>query len=160
MKSRAREEGVLDGKQCQSELPGQTPSVGLGFPPNDEGQVCAMEAAAWLAGEKWSDDPKTVHRAIRWVARSVNDEVSDDVRQTLWPLVLASLDTSRPGHLLLSWRLGRYGRKLMADVSRRGDFPRAWQKVLDEHARLYGEHPRPSLLKSRLQSLVTHVERG
>jgi len=43
-------------------------------------------------GEKWSDDPKTVHRAIRWVARSVND----DVRQTLWPLILASLDTARP----------------------------------------------------------------
>jgi hypothetical protein len=117
-----------------------------------------MEAAAWLAGEPWSDHPKTVHRAVASVARRVNDGVSDDVRQTLWSLVLASLDTARPRHPVLSLRMSRRAAKAMSAASRHGDLPRAWRQVLDEHARLYG-HRQSTVPRERLQSLVAHGDR-
>ena len=97
-----------------------------------------MEAAAWLAGEAWSDHPNSVHPVIGRVARLVNDRVSDDERQTLWPLILASLDTARSRHPIKRLRLSHRAIRALASTRRRGDLREAWWAILAEHARIYG----------------------
>jgi hypothetical protein len=122
-------------------LPDHLPRLNRGAHREDSGGACAMEAAAWLAGEPWSDRPRSVHPVVAQVARTVNDSVSDDERQTLWPLIVASVDTARPRHPVLSMRLSRCAGKALAEAVGHGDLRKAWTAVLDEHARLYGEHP-------------------
>lgn len=56
--------------------------------------VCAMEAAAWMAGEPHSDHPQCVCPAIAAFMRSWNDALSDkDRNRLLKPLVPKVLDT-------------------------------------------------------------------
>jgi hypothetical protein len=139
------------------EVPDHLPRLDWGSHRRGGSKVCAMEAAAWLAGERWSDHPRSVHSVIMRVARTVNDGVSDDVRQTLWPLILASLDTARPRHPVLNMRLSRYAEKALAEAAPYEDLPKVWTAVLDEHARLYGERS-SSVSASRLQSLARHLK--
>ncbi len=123
----------------------------------DSGRACAMEAASWLAGEKWSDHPRSVHRVIAGVARWVNDELGDAERQQLWPLIIASLDTARSRSPWLAHRLRRCAWK--ARASSRGENPRqVWEAVLAEHARLTGHEPRP-VPAARFESLAAHLRR-
>ena len=51
---------------------------------NKEQQWCVMEAAAYIAGERWSDHPKCVSPAITKFAIGLNDGWDDDqpARQT------------------------------------------------------------------------------
>lgn len=56
--------------------------------------VCAMEAAAWMAGEPHSDQPKCVCPTIAAFLRSWNDTLPDEDRDRLLkPLVLVVLGT-------------------------------------------------------------------
>ena len=147
----------MDGELHPSdvELPDHLPRLNRGAHREDSGGACAMEAAAWLAGEPWSDHPRAVHRIIGNVARTVNDRVSDERRQTLWPLIVASLDTARPRHPVLSLRLSWCAGKALAAAADHGDLPKAWMVVLEEHARLYGHRP-SSVPTHRLRSLSAH----
>jgi hypothetical protein len=119
------------------------------------GRACAMEAASWLAGEPWSDHPRSVHPVIAGVARRANDEVDDAERQRLWPLILASLDTARPRRLGLAHRLRRSAWK--AEARSRGADPRqVWEQVLAEHTRLTGHRP-GAVSSERFESLSAHL---
>jgi hypothetical protein len=138
------------------EFPDHLPRLDRGAHRQDDGQVCAMEAAAWLAGERWSDHPKSVHQVIAQVARTVNDQVSDDIRQALWPLILASLDTARPWHPLLNMRLSRCAILEVARARGDEDLRGAWRTVIEEHARLFGECPSWASASS-LRSLAGHL---
>jgi hypothetical protein len=95
-----------------------------------------MEAASWLADEKWSSRPTSVHPAIAWVARWVNDTLDDAERQTLWPLIVASVDTRIRWHPLRSSRLRLAAIK--ARTSSRSDPIHVWQTVLNYHRELTG----------------------
>lgn len=46
-----------------------------------------MEMASFLAGERWSDHPACTHRLLAFLARMVNDVVTDPVRPQLVPLI-------------------------------------------------------------------------
>jgi hypothetical protein len=138
-------------------LPDHLPRLDRGAHPEGSGQVCAMEAAAWLAGEPWSDQPRSVHPVVAHVARAVNDRIADDERQTLWPLIVASLDTARPRHPILSLRLSWYAGRSTARAARQGDLRPAWWAVLDHHSRLYG-HQRSALPTDRIETLATHLK--
>jgi hypothetical protein len=86
-------------------IPDRLPTLDrLSHPPNDR-KACAMEAASWLAGEEWSDHPRSVHPVVAAIARGVNDRMSDAGRARLWPLVLRSLATARPDDHVLAVRL-------------------------------------------------------
>ena len=138
------------------EVPDRLIRLDRGAHSPDSGRACAMEAASWLAGERWSDHPRSVHRVIAGVARWVNDELDDGGRQQLWPLILASLGTSRPGRLILAHRLRRCAWK--ARVEARGGASRqVWERVLAEHARLTG-HRSPAVPSGRLAALAAHLE--
>ena len=58
------------------------------------GQMCAMEAAAYIAGEPWSDHPECVCPVISAFARSWNDALPDDERNALLlPLIPKTVGT-------------------------------------------------------------------
>jgi hypothetical protein len=70
-------------------------SRGRHLDPADGG--CVMEMASLLAGERWSDAPKCTHPLLAAVARLVNDELEDDKRQRLLPLVPDLVGATGPG---------------------------------------------------------------
>ena len=53
-----------------------------------------MEAAAWIAGEPWSDHPTCASPVIASFMRSWNDSLSDDDRQMLVPYVVRVVGTA------------------------------------------------------------------
>ena len=116
-------------------VPDTLPVLSLGHHEPGSATPCVMEAASWLAGEPWSDHPRSVHPAIAGVARLVNDSVGDTERQSLWPLVLASLDTARPRHLILNWRLKRFAHRTAESVD---PSPELWRRVLNRFGELTG----------------------
>jgi hypothetical protein len=63
----------------------------------DSGQMCAMEAAAYIAGEPWSDSPQCVSPVIAAFLRSWNDALPDETRtallRPLLPLVIGTRTT-------------------------------------------------------------------
>jgi hypothetical protein len=60
----------------------------------DEG-VCAMEAAAWIAGEEHTDRPSCVSPVIAAFMRSWNDRLNDDARNRLLkPLIPLTVGTA------------------------------------------------------------------
>ncbi len=52
-------------------------------PPNTDQQWCVMEAAAWMAGEEWSDRPQCVSPVLSTFLMTWNDGLPDDDRQML-----------------------------------------------------------------------------
>ncbi len=61
--------------------------------PND-GEMCAMEAAAYVAGEPWSDHPQCVSPVIAAFMRSWNDALPDEDRtRLLLPLIPDTVGT-------------------------------------------------------------------
>jgi len=54
-----------------------------------DGQMCIMEAAAYVAGEPWTDRPQCVCPMIAAFLRSWNDSIRDDAHRTalLKPLI-------------------------------------------------------------------------
>ena len=139
------------------EIPDHLPLLEIGRHQPSDGKACAMEAAAWLAGEPWTDHPRSVHPVIAGVARGANDRASWRDRQTLWPLILASLDTTRPHSPLLSWRLHhRVHQHLGRDPQ---DWRGAWEALLVLHAQLTG-HQRPPVPHARITSLTARLDNG
>lgn len=120
-------------------LPDWLPTLDKGKHVPHRSQLCAMEAAAWLAGEEWSDHPRSVHPVIAQIARLANDTMTDEDRQSLWPLVLASIGTSAPRRPVLWYRLMHYG--LMMQRKYPGNSRKVWEELLKEHAFLTGRIP-------------------
>jgi hypothetical protein len=63
------------------------PTLSAGKHRSPRTGACVMEFASYLAGERWSDQPRCTHPLLAELARGVNDHVSDDARQRLVPLV-------------------------------------------------------------------------
>lgn len=61
-------------------------------------QMCAMEAAAWIAGEPHSDRPKCVSPVIAAFMRTWNDALDDEQRQGLKPYIVRVIGTAGDGH--------------------------------------------------------------
>lgn len=63
----------------------------------ESGQMCVMEAAAYIAGEPWSDHPQCVSPVIAAFLRSWNDSLPDETRtallRPLLPLVIGTRTT-------------------------------------------------------------------
>lgn len=62
---------------------------------HDPGRTaCIMEAAAYVAGEVWSDEPACVCPVIATFARSLNDDMPDNLRdELLRPLIPIVVET-------------------------------------------------------------------
>ncbi|CAL9654251.1 hypothetical protein [Streptomyces sp. enrichment culture] len=62
----------------------------------DDG-ACLMEAAALLAGDRFTDSPAGTHPVLAALARAVDDSVGDEARLALWPLAAELADARPPG---------------------------------------------------------------
>lgn len=72
----------------------QTIRLGKGKHWSPEEGACVMELASMLAGEPFSDHPRSVSRAIAAFMRAYNDALDDDRRQTLYAYASASVGTA------------------------------------------------------------------
>jgi hypothetical protein len=79
----------------------------------DQG-LCLLEAAAFVAGEKHTDNPACVSPVLGAFGRSINDQLDNDQRQQLKPLIVQlpgttgdGLDEAR-GYLALDWLVRTY----------------------------------------------------
>ena len=75
--------------------------------------ACIMEAAAWVAGETFSDHPKCVCPVIGAFLRAWNDGVDNDFRQRLKPyipLVIGTADShsQERSWLAMDWMIREY----------------------------------------------------
>ena len=138
---RSRLSSRADVPNMGFDLPDRLPVLDRGAHPPGSGKACAMEAASWLAGERWSDHPKTVHRAIATVARWVNDAVDDEERQDLWPLILASVGTGPSNTFFVDRKLRHLARSAGCKAAVLGHPVDAWMAVLEEHQVLTGQQP-------------------
>ena len=63
--------------------------------------MCAMEAAAWFAGEEHTDRPDCVDAPIAFLMRRLNDACTDEQRdEIVKPLIPLCLDTDHPDDVL------------------------------------------------------------
>jgi hypothetical protein len=127
-------------------IPDRLPRLERGQHWEGSGKACVMEAASWLAGEPWSDHPRCVHATITRVAIRANDRLSDEERQRLWPLVIASVGTAKPFDVRLDFRL-----RLVAFRAhrRRLGLDEVWRAVLAE----YGHRSRDPVWKEAVGRL-------
>jgi len=64
----------------------------------DSGEMCAMEMVAFLAGEDWTDHPACVSPVLAGFLRQWNDDLDDEGRQMLKPLLPRTIGTAGDGH--------------------------------------------------------------
>ena len=67
-----------------------------GHSKNTNGEMCIMEAVAYVAGERWSDSPECASPVLASFMRQLNDQLSDEKRQELKPFI-AKLVGTRDG---------------------------------------------------------------
>ena len=77
------------------------PILSAGKQEPGSGQVCAEQAVNWLVSGRLdlgaeSDHPECVQPVLNALAIAVNDRISDEGRQRMWPLILAQPGTARP----------------------------------------------------------------
>src|SRR4051812_40326993 len=78
--------------------------------PNTDQEWCLLEAAAYVAGEPWSDHPGCVSRVIGAFGRSFNDNLDDAGRARLAPFIpkligtnTGEADEDRRAWLIADW---------------------------------------------------------
>lgn len=85
----------------------QTVRLAAGKHRNPDEGVCVMELASMLAGEPFSDRPRSVSRTLAAVLRGYNDGLDDARRQQLKPYASAAVGTAG------GWRAERRRRRLV-----------------------------------------------
>jgi hypothetical protein len=75
----------------------QTVRLSKGRHSSPEHGACVMELASMLAGESFTDHPRSVSRAIATFLRSYNDIVDDDRRQDLYRYAADVVGTAGDG---------------------------------------------------------------
>jgi hypothetical protein len=96
----------------------------------DSGEMCLLEAVAWIAGEPWTDRPECVDPVLGAFGRSWNDSLNDEDRDRLLLPFLPRLVGTR------STPDARDRRAFMAADWAVRVFTPAWLRLakLDEHA--------------------------
>ena len=91
-----------------------------GHSPNSK--MCVMEAAAYVAGERWTDSPKCVSPTIASFLRNWNDNLPDNATRTrllgpLIPLVLGTKGSDesemKRSWMAFDWLVREYGPAFM-----------------------------------------------
>ncbi|WP_328475255.1 hypothetical protein OHA21_18260 [Actinoplanes sp. NBC_00393] len=72
---------------AEARPPNFVPVLSRGKHRNPRKGACFMEFASYLAGERWSDHPACTHPLLAYLARLVNDHISDAGRRRLVGLV-------------------------------------------------------------------------
>lgn len=99
-------------------VPNYMPVLSAGKHSKPSEGACIMEYASFLAGEKWSDTPSCTHPVLALTAQWINDNLSDDDRHVLLPLLPRLMGTSvgKDDHVL-SVRLAVWAARRVAHLS-------------------------------------------
>jgi hypothetical protein len=96
----------------------QTVRLGKGKHHSPDQGACVMELASMLAGEPFSDHPRSVSRPLAAFLRRYNDLVDDSRRQDLYPYASLAVGTAAGAQAederverLLSWADGLWLRR-------------------------------------------------
>jgi hypothetical protein len=81
------------------EVSHQTIKLSRGRHVSPEQGACVMELASMLAGERFSDHPRSVSPAIGSFLRGYNDLVDDERRQDLYAYASKTVGTAAPRHV-------------------------------------------------------------
>jgi hypothetical protein len=80
-----------------------------------DGEMCVMEAVAWVAGEQWTDRPACACPVITAYCIALNDRMDDEFRQRLLPYVPRLVGTRstpaveiRRAHRAADWAVRRF----------------------------------------------------
>ena len=132
--------------------PGGLPTPGRFAHLHPDDGACLMEAAALLAGDRFTDSPAGTHPALAALARVVNDSVGDATRLALWPLAAELADARPADRAYAPWLVGtvvaeaRVLRPASRRLARRG---RACRRRGERLA-----HARPGGLPGRVADLL------
>src|SRR5689334_88433 len=99
----------------------QTVRLAAGQHRGPDDGVCVMELASMLAGERFSDRPRSVSRTLAAVMRGYNDGLDDDRRQQLKGYASAAIGTS--GGWATERRRRRMVRQAFAELRSSEDLP-------------------------------------
>jgi len=89
-------------------IPDGLPSLSRGSHSPTEGAGCVMELISVLAGENWSDQPACTHPILGAAAIMTNDNLTDEDRPLLVPLIgrlIGTTDRSTPVTMALRTHL-------------------------------------------------------
>ena len=110
----------------------QTIKLGRGRHSSPEHGACVMELASMLAGESFSDHPRSVSRPIASFLRGYNDLLDDNRRADLYRFAAQAVGTARPGWVeearvsrLLAWGDDRWQRRATRSILERMRMRRA-----------------------------------
>src|SRR5579862_3687990 len=87
MSPKKRKSGAMTETATKQKLDLETLVLKRGSHGASSGEMCVMEAVAYVAGEPWTDSPQCASPVIAAFLRSYNDSVDDEVRQTLKPFI-------------------------------------------------------------------------
>jgi hypothetical protein len=92
----------------------QTVTLARGRHAGPEQGVCTVELASMLAGDRFSDQPRTACPAIGAFVRGYNDAIDDARRQDLYPVAALLVGSACPDEVTHErlWRLIGYARDL------------------------------------------------
>jgi hypothetical protein len=116
----------------------QTITLGRGKHTSPEYGACVMELASMLAGEPFSDHPRTVSPAIGSFLRNLNDLLDDDRRQTLYAYAAQCVGTADTPEIELARaeHLVRWGDARWAARARRSPTDRFRRRAARERRRV------------------------
>ena len=109
-----RARGVGEDEEMAERPSFQTVRLGRGRHAGPEHGVCAVELASMLAGDRFSDAPRTACVAVAAFVRGYNDAIDDGRRQDLLAiasLLVGSSSTQEQTHARM-WRLIGFARDL------------------------------------------------
>ena len=110
----------------------QTVRLSRGRHKSAQEGACVMELASMLAGEKFSDHPRSVSRVIGAFLRTYNDGVTDELRQDLYAYAArivgtdASLLTERRRSRRCGSWLRNLGERVRAPGAHRATIAASW----------------------------------
>ncbi len=129
----------------------QTVQISRGRHASASSGACVMELASMLAGERFSDRPRSVDPVIAALLRAINDRLDDQRRRLLYPYAAAAVGTSGPEAVRLA-RLHRCQREMSARQAERGLLRRVVTSASETVGHL------PSLIE--LDSFMWHLLRA
>jgi hypothetical protein len=77
-------------------IPEYMPVLSYGAHDGPEQGACIMEYASFLNGEEWTDRPSCTNGLLAQAARMANDELGEEKRQSLLPLLPRLMGTTAP----------------------------------------------------------------
>ena len=130
----------------------QTIKISKGRHASPDDGACVMELASMLAGEPFSDHPKSACPVISSFLRTYNDSVDDDRRQALYAIAAQVVGSRRRKEVARA--RAEYLGAILADLRLRRH---RWTRLVPEHIRA-SLSPRFDMIPARTARMIAANE--